>query len=372
MPRPGEFRKDKDRFSATSLAIRTVRIPKDGHGTSSHKAGDAADTILTGNCQLHWLPQNLRTLTHRPSSPYFLGFYFQATADIPGGNPMIKVGTLSSIWRYPVKGMAGEQLQSASLGGHGIRGDRIWAVQDNARQEIQSCKFRPQLLQCRARCLGEGGDGDAVEILFPNGQRLSSDDDSAHRRISDLIGYPSTLQPLRPASDRDFYRRYKPDDHSWLEELKATFIREPGEPLPDLDNLPAEMQEYVSLPGSFFLVSPLHILTTASLAHMRAMAPESDWHLERFRPNIVIETELGNQGLVEQEWLGRSLYIGDVKVTCRETAPRCGAVVRAQQQLDEDKRILRRIVRYADQNLGIYGDTLLGGEVSVGDGVYLY
>jgi uncharacterized protein YcbX len=51
---------------------------------------------------------------------------------------MIRIGTVSSIWRYPVKGMAGESLASADIGSMGVSGDRILAVQDVARQEIQS------------------------------------------------------------------------------------------------------------------------------------------------------------------------------------------------------------------------------------------
>jgi len=51
---------------------------------------------------------------------------------------MKKVGEIREIWRYHVKGMEGESLQAGQLGAHGLNGDRIWAVRDNARQEIQS------------------------------------------------------------------------------------------------------------------------------------------------------------------------------------------------------------------------------------------
>ena len=62
------------------------------------------------------------------------------------------------------------------------------------------------------------------------------------------------------AGNQAFYKRYKRDDSSWLQELKATFAREPGEPLPDLDNLPADMQTYVTLPGTIVRVGdPVHL-----------------------------------------------------------------------------------------------------------------
>lgn len=285
---------------------------------------------------------------------------------------MKKVGTVQSIWRYPVKGMAGESLTSASLGPNGIEGDRIWAVQDLARQEIQSCKFRPRLLLCQAIGPKEPGS-TAVEIRWPTGQRLPCTDPEVDRHLSELLGHPSTLQSLRPASDQSFYRRYKDSaaPAAWLEELKATFERLPGEPLPDLDNLPPEMQEYVAVLGSFFLVSPLHLLTTASLDQLRTIHPEADWQIERFRPNVVVATTPEYTGLVEQAWVGRRIRIGALEIDCHDTTPRCGAVVRRQRAFGEDPGILRTIVRKADQNLGVYGKPLSAQDIRVGDSVYL-
>lgn len=279
----------------------------------------------------------------------------------------MKVGTIKEIWRYPVKGMAGETLTKSQLGQNGIQGDRSWAVQDIKRREIQSCKFRPQLLQCSSKV----ADDESVIIDFPDGQSLSSTEPEVDKLISELVGHASCLQALRPATDSEFYQRFKEDDHTWLKELKATFAREPGEPLPDLDNLPPEMQKYVSIVGTFFLVSPFHILTTASLEYMKTVSPDADWSIPRFRPNIVVETLPELSGLVEQEWLGKTLTIGNSKVRCSDTAPRCGAVVRPQKTLKEDKQTLRSIVKNAEQNLGIYGDIVSDGEIRIGDEVYL-
>ena len=284
---------------------------------------------------------------------------------------MIKVGTVKSVWRYPVKGMAGEALLEADVQRMGVRGDRILAVQDVVRQEIQSCKFRPQLLQCRAQFTDPSDIHSGVTIRFPDGQCLPSAAEDVDAKLSELVGHPSRIQALRPASDKVFYQRFKEDDHTWLDELKATFERLPGEPLPDLDNLPEEMQTYVSVLGSFFLVSPFHIISTASLEYLKTRNPDSDWQIERFRPNLVVETFPEMEGLVEQAWVGCSLKIGEVTISCSDTAPRCGAVVREQQGISKDPQVLRTIVRDAEQNLGGYGDIFEEGKVRVGDAVYL-
>lgn len=281
---------------------------------------------------------------------------------------MKKLGIIREIWRYPVKGMAGELLESATLiDGAGIEGDRLWALRDTARGEIQSCKFRPELLRCNAR-LRPGGDGQ-VDVMFPEGDVLGSDHAEIHARLSTLTGHGSTLEALRPLADASFYHRHKRDGHTWLEELKATFARLPDEPLPDLSGASAE---YVCLPGTFFLVSPFHLLTTATLTFLRSLNPGADWDVRRFRPNVVIETLPNEVGLVEQTWIGHRLLIGAAQIDCTETAPRCGAVARRQRDLPTDASTLRSIVGHADQNLGIYGTVAKSEVLRVGDAVYLF
>jgi len=271
---------------------------------------------------------------------------------------MQKVGTIQEIWRYPVKGMSGERLESCSLGTMGLNGDRIWALRDTARNEIQSCKFRPELLLCSARCrIGDAaGPSDQVDVSFPNGSVLGSDSTEIHAMLSRLTGHASTLEPLHPETELDFYRRHKLDDHTWLDELKATFDREAGEPFPDFSRLPQSAVDFVSPPGTFFLVTPFHMVTIATLAHLRRINPHSDWDARRFRPNVVIESDADAEGLQEQAWIGRQIVLGNATVDCTETAPRCGAVTRMQREFAADKTILRTIVKNADQNVGVYGD----------------
>jgi uncharacterized protein YcbX len=286
---------------------------------------------------------------------------------------MHKVGSIKEIWRYPVKGMAGESVELCGLGNMGLNGDRIWALRDNARKEIQSCKFRPELLLCSARCRSgdSTGPGDQVDIVFPDDSVLGSDSTEIHGRLSRLTGHSSTLEPLRPDTELEFYRRHKLDDHTWLDELKATFDREAGEPLPDFSQLPQSAVDFVSLPGTFFLVTPFHMITTASLTHLKRINPHSDWDARRFRPNVVIETEPGTEGLLEQAWIGRQLMLGNATVGCTEAAPRCGAVTRMQRDFAADKTILRTIVKDADQNVGVYGSVTNSGDLRIGDVVYV-
>ncbi len=206
---------------------------------------------------------------------------------------------------------------------------------------------------------------------FATRSTIDSGDSGVHRKLTDLIGRSATLAHVEPPSNLEFYKRYKPDEQKWLEEIGAVFAREPGEPMPDLAQFPPELMEYVAFPGTFFDVTPLHLLSTSSLAFMKTRNPEADWDIRRFRPNILVDTGSKASGLAENAWIGKSLKIGTVVVQCPAPTPRCGMTTREQPGLRFDKTMLRTIVKEAEQNLGVYGVVGQPGDIKVGDDVEL-
>jgi uncharacterized protein YcbX len=64
--------------------------------------------------------------------------------------------TVSEIWRYPVKTMAGEVLQRARIGPLGIEGDRVVHVED-AHGRVITSRFHPRFLGHQA-ALGPDGE----------------------------------------------------------------------------------------------------------------------------------------------------------------------------------------------------------------------
>jgi uncharacterized protein YcbX len=63
---------------------------------------------------------------------------------------------LSEIGRYPVKSLAGERLQAATIGADGLAGDRLVQVRDG-RGRIVTARTHPRLLGLRG---GRDGDGE--------------------------------------------------------------------------------------------------------------------------------------------------------------------------------------------------------------------
>ena len=123
--------------------------------------------------------------------------------------------------------------------------------------------------------------------------------------------------------------------------------------------------------GPYFDVYPLHLLTTASLAELARHAPGSAIDVRRFRPNILIETPAGRTGFIDAEWSGRTVAIGEARFKIEMPAMRCVMPTLEQDGLSKDPRVLRAIVREANQNLGSYATVSHGGAIAVGDEVRL-
>lgn len=294
-----------------------------------------------------------------------------------------------------MKSMAGEKLTNCTVGTLGLPGDRGWAIKDDARSEVKTGTRIPTLLQCASRYREEPGHDTIphVDISFPDGSVVSSNDADVNDRLSAVLGHQVKLWPRQPATNKEHYRRPGaaarviaplldiPGFRALLPTitklpsidatLRAGFSRTPDEPVPDISNLPKELFEFTSPLGTYFDAFPIHVLTTASLRVMSRSNPAADWDVRRFRPNFFVETVAGLEGLLESDWAGKILRIGSAEVKCEIPCVRCGMTTNAQNGLPKDNSVLRTIVKDAEQNLGVYASVVSCGQVSEGDRVEL-
>jgi uncharacterized protein YcbX len=282
----------------------------------------------------------------------------------------MRIGKVVEIWRYPVKSMVGGQLGEVAVASNGIPGDRGWAVRDEKAGEIRGAKKFPALMRCSARYLTEPGEGPVppAEITLPDGGRVRSDSPEANARLSALLGKPVTLWPLRPATDLEHYRRH-PDHAEMVDELKEMFARTEDEPFPDLSAFPKELFEYTSPLGTYFDAFPVHLVSDAWLAELARHAPAANFDRRRFRPNFFIDTEGKKSGCVEEEWLGREVRIGTLRLKIELPVVRCSMTTQPQEDLPHDPTVLRTIVRQTGQNVGVYASVVEPGRVRVGDAI---
>jgi uncharacterized protein len=53
---------------------------------------------------------------------------------------MANVGSITAIWRYPVKSMMGEELDASAVSEQGLLGDRAYALVDAETGKVASAK----------------------------------------------------------------------------------------------------------------------------------------------------------------------------------------------------------------------------------------
>lgn len=270
---------------------------------------------------------------------------------------------VDTLWRYPVKSMVGESVDEIELSVTGVEGDRIWATRDLERGGIRGAKKLKGLMRFGARALEDG----QVAITLPDGRVVRTDDPSVHRAVSEALGHDVRLEPLRPATDLDHFRRGPADSDDMMAELRAVFGRDDEEPLPDFSAFPPEVIEYESPPGTYYDCWPLMVMSTSAVAALRDALPESVVDLARFRPSLVVDTG-GVRGHPEFSWSGRRATIGTATIEFLDPCPRCVMVTHEiDDTIPADRAVLRHIVADLDQCVGVYARVLEPGRVRIGD-----
>jgi uncharacterized protein YcbX len=275
--------------------------------------------------------------------------------------------TVTEIWRYPVKSMAGERLDNVAVDERGMVADRMWAVRDPELGSITTARRRPALLRCGARYAADPlGSAPEVVIVLPDGEEISSADPAVHARLSELVGSEVRLEPIPPPSDKDAYRAPR----ETKAEIRAAFGLAEDEPLPDFSVFPlrklAELSRYVTPVGSLFDAYPVHLITRASLAAMAAQTPGSDFDVRRFRPNLVVDTEPGEE-LPENSWCNADLDLPNAGLHGEIPTLRCVMPTREQRELPTDTQVMRTVAKHANRCLGIYATVSSPGTIGVGD-----
>ena len=283
-----------------------------------------------------------------------------------------EVGRIDALWRYPVKSMAGERRDAVTVTDRGLRGDRAYAVVDRADGKVATAKNPrkwPRLLQFSATLpdddAGAGWDGartgavlPPVLITTPEGAEVSSADPDVEQSLTLALGRDVELRTVEPGDEPG-------SGHPWAARSEEYW--------PDLEGL--DFRDTVTdfqLPaGTFFDSAVVHVLTTATLARMAELQPGGRIDPRRFRPNVVVDTA-GRSGFEENDWVGRTLRLGDgVRLTVTGPCGRCVMVTLAQDDLPKDTGILRSAAQHNRLRVGVYASVQSGGRVRNGDPVML-
>jgi len=219
------------------------------------------------------------------------------------------IGTVSEIWRYPVKSMAGEKLDSASAAETGLEGDRRWALVDgtaNRAGKLFTATEDKQLMTYRAQM-----NGRDVEVVTPDGEARSLDAELISR-----IGRDSgRLLSLRDRAGDNF------DD------------------------------------------SPVLIVNLSTVAAFSLEARTTVDH-RRFRANFYIGGFEPNE---EVRWVGGRLRVGAAMLEVVKRCERCVVITHDPDTTVTTPALLRVLTQTSETCMGIYCRVLRPGVVAVGD-----
>jgi uncharacterized protein YcbX len=227
----------------------------------------------------------------------------------------VSAGRLVQIWRFPVKSMAGERLESATVDARGLAGDRAWAVYD-AEGRLASGKMTGRLRRMdEVFALAARTVGERVEVLLPDGRAVVAGESAADLALSDHFGEDVEVAPEADVSHQDAGQ--------------------------------------VSLVG------------TATLAALGALLAAGDRVDPRhLRANLVVETD---EPFVEEAWVGREVSVGAVRLAVTERIERCRMVDVEQVGLAAQDGLLKVIGAHRGTCAGLYADVVQPGRLSVGD-----
>lgn len=273
------------------------------------------------------------------------------------------VGTVEALFRYPVKSMQGERLDAAQVGPMGLVGDRAFAVRE-PQGRVLTAKRTKELLGWSAS-FGEGANpGDRSPLITaPDGETFDATDETASARLSEQLGRDVIVE--RAGTSGEAFGELDAD--TIFAGIPADQVLE-GKPR----QLPAGADRYGLATGTFFDSAHLHLLATGTLEHLGSLIGEdADTNVRRFRPNILVRTDVDVTGFVEDGWMGHQLRVGAVEVSQIWPTLRCVMTTVAQADVDRDLRVLKTIVREHDTDLGAFATASVPGQVCVGDPVVL-
>jgi uncharacterized protein YcbX len=279
------------------------------------------------------------------------------------------LGSVASLYRYPVKSMMGEELNASEVTPRGLLGDRAYAHKDRDDGKIASAKNPrkwPQLFDFRAVFVDAPRTGarvPPVRITLPDGTILTPEQGDLNQILSEVLQRGVTLN----AAERR-------QDEVVASTLPNPEVASAEEYWPDMEGLAFRdtVTDFALPEGTFFDCAAVHVLTTATIDRLRELYPKGRFEARRFRPNIVVDPVNGVKDFIENGWIDQTLIIGDeVRLSITGGCPRCVMTTLAQGDLPKDPGILRAAAQHNHAHVGVYAAVVRGGRIRRGDPVRL-
>lgn len=259
---------------------------------------------------------------------------------------MEKIGTITSLVRYPVKSMAGEAIDTGFLGFPGLFGDRVYSfIHEGAKPGFPWFTIR-----------------ELEELVRYK----------AHFRNPELMRAPLDMQAAlsRGVGLTMLY----PQENAFDVEVELPDGERLSILAPELKlHLEVVAETKLALRFSERSLSDCRPVSIFSNGTASALAAEIGVPIDkrRFRANLYVDWDSA-EPYFENTLIGRILQIGErARVMVTERDPRCKVITIDPDTGDETPSILRHITKTHEGKAGVYGAVLLEGLVHAGDPIQL-
>jgi uncharacterized protein len=258
------------------------------------------------------------------------------------------VGTVESLWRYPVKSMAGETLDEAFMGYSGFYGDRCYAFKSSSARKgfpYLNANVQPQMLLYRPKF--RHPDRAAKPPNLFEAMSIAPGVNPANAEPSDLLLDVSTPSGTTISID----------DPALLEMLRAGLRGE----------------DRLTLVRSDRALTDCRPVSLISLQTVKQVGEELRAPIDkrRFRANIYLDL-ISEKGFAEDGLVGRRLRVGTkAEIAVLERDPRCKMISLDPDTSEHNPTILRKVAQAHGADAGVYCAVLVEGMISVGDVVEL-
>ncbi len=261
---------------------------------------------------------------------------------------MSVVGSVESVWRYPVKSMRGHMPAAAFVGFAGVYGDRIYAFKSSAsvagfpyltgREHREMLLYQPQFRNPQEA---------SMPLNLAEAEDLAPGLTSIYAEQDDLM-----IDVVTPAGDV-----LAIDDPVLIDRLGGGL---------DGEHILTLLQSHRSMTDC----RPVSLI---SLQTIDRLAQECGTPVDKrqFRANVYLD--LGEaEGFSEDKFVGRTLGIGSkVQVSILERDPRCAMITLDPETAKSNPTALRHVTRSHGGMAGVYAAVLVEGVVQAGDEVKL-
>jgi uncharacterized protein YcbX len=258
---------------------------------------------------------------------------------------MTPIGTVESLWRYPVKSMRGAEMPEVFMGFSGIYGDRCYAFKNSAARKgfpYLNANVQQQMLRY------------SPQFRYP--ERAS--------KPPNLIEAASIAPGVTPANGD-------------AEDMVLDIVTPSGEIIsvnsPELIELLGEglsEKNQLELVRSDRALTDCRPVSLISLQTVRQIESELSMPIDkrRFRANIYFNLASESSGFAEDSFVGRRLRMGSkATVMVLERDPRCKMISLDPNTGEHNPEVLRKVAQAHDNLAGVYCAVLVEGVLNKGD-----